>query len=84
MVEIKGVVHLPLQKKSKNIYFQSYGKYAYGFEKQWIYGLEWYVYHFLLRTGRLSVVEITTVTITQSEKSHSPESGTCTTLSEES
>ena len=56
------------KRSLKHIYFQSNGKYAYEFEKQWIYGLEWYMYHLLLRTGRLSVVEITTVTITQAEK----------------
>ena len=38
------------------------------------------MYHLLLRTGRLSVVEITIVKIAQSEKGHNPESGTCTTL----
>ena len=40
------------------------------------------MYHLLFITGRLSVVEITTVTITQSDRGHNPESGTCTTLRE--
>ena len=40
------------------------------------------MYHLLLRTGRLSVVEITTVTITRSEKGHNTESGTRATLRE--
>ena len=56
---------------------------ADGFERKWIYGLEWYVYHLLLRIERLSVVEITTVIITTiRKKGHNPESGTCTTLRE--
>ena len=46
--------------KSKKIFILK----AYGFERKRIYGLEWYVYHLLLRIERLSVVEITTVTIT--------------------